>query len=59
MEHMTEFLIIGTNLLVVVASLIVAFVTMEDVVKDSNKTLREAIRALVRSNKQLRAEERK
>lgn len=50
MEHMTEILIIGTNLLVVVASILVALVTGADVVKDQNKTIREAIKGLVTVN---------
>lgn len=43
-----ELLIVITNLLVVLASLAVAFVTMEDIVKDDNKTVQQAIRAMVK-----------
>lgn len=50
MEHATEFAIIATNLLVVVASILVALVTGADVVKDQNRTIREAIKALVTVN---------
>ena len=50
MEHTTEFLIITTNVLVFLATVALALVTGADVVKDQNKTIREAIKGLVTVN---------
>lgn len=47
MDHATEIAIIGTNVLVFLATLALTLVTGADVVKDQNKTIREAIKALV------------
>lgn len=50
MDHATEIAIIGTNVLVFLATLALTLVTGADVVKDQNKTIREAIKALVTVN---------
>jgi hypothetical protein len=50
MEHATEIAIIGTNVLVFLATVALALVTGADVVKDQNKTIREAIKGLVTVN---------
>lgn len=47
MEHATEIAIISTNVLVFAATVALTIVTFEDVIKDQNRTIREAIKALV------------
>lgn len=44
----TEYAIIGTNILCFIATLALSVVTAADVVKDGNRTVREAIKALVK-----------
>lgn len=48
MNHLTEFAVIVTNGLVVVASLALALVTAADVEKDQQKTIRQALKALIK-----------
>lgn len=50
MEHATEIAIIGTNALVFLATVALTLVTGADVVKDQNRTIRDAIKALVTVN---------
>lgn len=47
MEHSIEIAIIGTNVLVFAATVALTIVTFEDVIKDQNRTIRDAIKALV------------
>lgn len=48
MEHFTEIAIISTNVLVFLATVALAVVTAADVVKDGNRTVRDALKALVK-----------
>lgn len=48
---LVDALLVGTNLLVVLASLAVALVTLLDIEKDNQRTIRELIRALVKTNR--------
>lgn len=48
MEHFTEIAIIATNVLVFLATVALSVVTAADVVKDGQRTVRDAIKALVK-----------
>lgn len=47
MIHSIDVLVVVSNMLVVLASLALALVTMKDIVKDDNRTLLAAIRDLI------------
>lgn len=48
---LVDVLLVGTNLLVVLASLAVALVTVLDIEKDQQRTIKELIRALVKTSR--------
>jgi hypothetical protein len=50
MIHSIDVLVVVSNMLVVLASLALALVTMKDIVKDDNRTLLAAIRDLIPVN---------